>query len=124
MASDLITPPIARVPNPAGPSRSPRVWPLRTLTALAIAGVAATVILGLWGTPDDVFMHSYVRLLYIHPPMAWVSFVAYGGAFLASLAYLWPRPRSLAFDRVAGASVEVGVVFTGLTLVTGSIWGR
>jgi heme exporter protein C len=53
-----------------------------------------------------------------------VSFIAYGLAFLASLAYLWPRTRSLAYDRLAGASVEVGVVFTGLTLVTGSIWGR
>ena len=69
-------------------------------------------------------MHNYVRLLYIHPPMAWVSFLAYGVAFLASLAYLWPRTRSLAFDRLAAASAEVGVVFTGLTLITGSIWGR
>ena len=28
------------------------------------------------------------------------------------------------FDRLAAASAEVGVVFTGLTLITGSIWGR
>ena len=27
-------------------------------------------------------------------------------------------------DRVAGASAELGVVFTGLTLVLGSLWGR
>jgi heme exporter protein C len=45
-------------------------------------------------------------------------------AFLASLGYLWPRTRSLALDRLAGASAEVGVVFTALTLVTGAIWGR
>ena len=64
----------------------------RICTIAAIAGVAATVVLGLWVTPPDVFMHNYVRLLYIHPPMAWVSFLAYGVAFLASLAYLWPRP--------------------------------
>jgi len=56
--------------------------------------------------------------------MAWVAFIAYGVAFLASLAYLWPRTRSLAFDRLAASSVEVGVVFTALTLITGSIWGR
>jgi heme exporter protein C len=28
------------------------------------------------------------------------------------------------WDRVAGASAELGVVFTGLTLVLGSMWGR
>ena len=38
--------------------------------------------------------------------------------------YLWPRTRDPRLDRLAGASAEVGVVFTGLTLVTGSIWGR
>ena len=90
----------------------------------AIVGVAATVWLGLWVTPPDRYMGNLVRLLYIHPPMAWDAFLAYGVSFCASLLYLWPRTRSLVYDRVAGASAEVGVVFTGLTLVTGSIWGR
>ena len=42
-----------------------------------------------------------------------------------------PRPSisgrargSLVWDRVAGASAELGVIFTGLTLVLGSLWGR
>ncbi len=92
--------------------------------ALALAGVVATVWLGLWVTPPDRFMGNLVRLLYIHPSIAWVMYICYGVAFLASLLYLWPRTRSLRFDKLAGASSEVGVVFTGLTLVTGSIWGR
>jgi heme exporter protein C len=92
--------------------------------AFALIGIAATVVLGLWVTPPDQFMGNLVRLLYIHPPMAWLAFLAYGVSFAASLCYLWPRTRSLVFDRLAGASAEVGVVFTGLTLVTGSIWGR
>lgn len=101
--------------------------PARLLAALgwvSLAGVVATVVLGLWVTPPDEFMGNLVRLLYIHPPLAWVMFVAYGAAFLSSLCYLWPRTRDLRFDRLAGASAEVGVVFTGLTLVTGSLWGR
>ena len=92
---------------------------------LGLAGVVATVILGLAVTPNAVnFPDGLVRLLYIHPPMAWVAFVAYGMAFLSSLLYLWPRTRDVRFDRLAGASAEVGVVFTGLTLASGSIWGR
>jgi len=97
---------------------------LRVTGALALIGIAATVWLGLWVTPNAVYFGSLVRLLYIHPPMAWVAFVAYGMAFASSLLYLWPRTRDIRFDRLAGASAEVGVVFTGLTLVTGSIWGR
>jgi heme exporter protein C len=100
----------------------------KTLTVvglLALVGIAATVWLGLVVTPNAVgFPDGLVRLLYIHPPMAWVAFLAYGMAFLSSLLYLWPRTRDPRFDRLAGASAEVGVVFTGLTLVTGSLWGR
>lgn len=96
----------------------------RLLGLAALAGMIATVWLGLYGTPPDQFMGNLVRLIYIHPPLAWVAFIAYGMNFLASLAYLWPRTRDLRWDRLAGASAEVGVLFTGLTLVTGSIWGR
>jgi heme exporter protein C len=97
------------------------------LTAVGVAGllgVIATFWLGLFVTPNAEYFGSLVRLLYVHPSMAWVAFVAYAMAFISSLAYLWPRTRHARFDRLAGASAEVGVVFTGLTLVTGSIWGR
>ncbi|MHB1986760.1 MAG: cytochrome c biogenesis protein CcsA [Acidimicrobiales bacterium] len=97
---------------------------VRATGVLAIVGILATVWLGLWITPNAENFGSLVRLLYIHPPMAWVAFLAYGMAFVSSLLYLWPRTRHARFDRMAGASAEVGVVFTGLTLITGSIWGR
>ena len=97
---------------------------LGLLGAAALVGVVTTVWLGLVVTPPDEFMGNLVRLLYVHPPMAWVAFLAFGVAGLASLLYLWPRTRAPHFDRLAGASAEVGVVFTGLTLVSGSIWGR
>ena len=38
--------------------------------------------------------------------------------------YMWGKQHSLTFDRIAGASAEVGVIFMGLCLVTGSLWGR
>ncbi len=106
------------------PERS-RVDQIQRLLGLAaLIGMVATIWLGLFVTPPDQFMGDLVRLIYIHPPLAWVAFIAYGMNFLASLAYLWPRSRDLRWDQLAGASAEVGVLFTGLTLVTGSIWGR
>jgi len=91
---------------------------------LTLLSLGFTVWLGLFITPPDEFMGNLVRLVYVHPPIAWVMFIAYGVAFLSTLLYLWPRTRDLRFDRLAGASSEVGVVFTGLTLISGSIWGR
>jgi heme exporter protein C len=96
----------------------------RLLGVTALLAVAATLYLGLWVTPPDVVQGNLVRLIYVHPPVAWVAYLAFGVTALASILYLWPRTRSLAWDRLAGASAEIGVVFTALTLVTGSIWGR
>ncbi len=94
------------------------------LGALSLLGIAATVWLGLWVTPPDVNMGQLVRLVYVHPPVAWVAYLAFGVAAAASIAYLWKRTRSPFWDRVAGASAEIGVVFCALTLISGSIWGR
>jgi heme exporter protein C len=54
----------------------------------------------------------------------WVAYLAFTVTALCSALYLFHRKHRLGFDRVAGASAEVGVVFMGLTLVTGMLWGR
>lgn len=91
----------------------------------ALVATAATVWLGLWVTPPDQTQGDLVRLVYIHPGVAWVAlYLAFGLAAGASLLYLWPRTRSLFWDRLAAAAVEVGVVFNVCTLVSGSIWGK
>jgi heme exporter protein C len=74
-----------------------------------------------WAKPDRVQGDAY-RILYFHVPMAWVAFLAFGVVFVASVAYL--RTRAARWDRLGRASAEVGVVFTSLVLLTGSIWGQ
>jgi heme exporter protein C len=97
----------------------------RGIGLAALASTAATVWLGLWVTPPSVQQGNLVRLVYLHPAIAWDAlYVAFGLSAVCSLLYLWRRTRSLFWDRLAAASVEVGVVFNALTLVTGSIWGR
>jgi heme exporter protein C len=98
---------------------------------LGIVGVTGAITLGvtvwlaLWVTPPDEHLGDRVRLLYIHPALATVALYMAGLlAALASLLYLWRRTRSLTWDRLAAASVEVAAVFCALTLLTGSIWGR
>jgi heme exporter protein C len=96
----------------------------RVLGVAALLSSAVVVYLGLAVTPPDESMGTLVRLIYIHPAVATMAYVAFGVTALASLLYLFPRTRSWRWDRLAGASAEVGVVFCALTLATGSIWGR
>jgi heme exporter protein C len=96
----------------------------RILGAAALAMTALVVVLGLVVTPPDVVQGDLVRLIYVHPAVSTWAFVAFGITALASFLYLWPRSRSRLWDLIAGGSAEVGVVFCGLSLATGSIWGR
>lgn len=101
------------------------VWTVRAIGVAALVSIAATVWLGLWITPPDKVQGNLVRLVYVHPPIAWVAlYLSFGTAFVATLLWLWKRTRSPYWDRLAGAAMEVSVVFTALTLLTGAIWGR
>jgi len=84
--------------------------------------VAAGLYLGLIVAPPDAVQGEVQRIMYLHVPSILTAYVAFTVTFVASILYLWKRdPRA---DAVAVSSAEVGVVFTGITLATGSIWGK
>ena len=95
----------------------------RIIGVLALAGLAIAVVMGLT-LPRSAEQSEYSRLIAIHPPLAWCAYLAFGITALGSALYLWKQTRAPLWDQVAVASAETGVVFTALTLVTGSIWGR
>ena len=96
----------------------------RFLGAITIALLTLVAVLGLFATGPDVVQGEYVRLLAVHPGVAWTAYVAFSITTVASLAWLWPRTRKTFYDHIAGAAAEIGVVFTLLALVTGSIWAK
>lgn len=77
---------------------------------------------GLFHTPADRQMGDVQRLMYVHVPAAWNSFIAFFLVFCSSIAFL--IRRSPFWDRLAASCAEVGVVLTALTLALGSIWGK
>lgn len=95
----------------------------RVLGALAMITLGGTIALGL-GLPATAEQQTYSRFVAIHPPLAWTAYVAFGVTAAASALYLWPRTRRARWDAVAESSAELGVLFTALTLATGSLWGR
>ena len=96
----------------------------RILAVVGTIMIGIVVVLGLFVTGPDIRQGEVVRILYLHPAIAWVAYVAFGITTLASVLWMWPKTRSLFWDQLAGASAEIGVVFTALTLVLGAIWGR
>jgi heme exporter protein C len=87
--------------------------------------MAATVWLALFVSPADVNQKDAVRLLYLHVPTAWLAmYLSFAVTTVASLLWLWKKTRSATWDLLAGASAEIGVLFIGLTLIIGSIWGK
>ena len=111
----------------AAPERTDRVTGTRftrVLGAVTLVGVAWLTWFGLFVTPADVNQGESVRIMYAHVPGAWLAYLAFVVTAISSAAYLWRRTRSLTWDRIAGASAEIGVLFMGISLVTGSLWGR
>lgn len=94
-----------------------RVLPWVTYALVVLALLLAFVL-----TPPEATMGQVVRLLYFHVGAAWNAFLAFGVVCLASVAFL--RSRAPRWDRLAAASAEVGVLFTTITLLSGSFWAR
>ena len=89
----------------------------------AAVTLATTIVLGL-RLPPTQEQDEYARLIAVHPAIAWTAYLAFGVMAVASVLWLVPATRSRVWDRLAASAAEVGVVFTALMLVTGSIWGR
>ena len=89
---------------------------------LAALALALGLVLGLLVAPREITQGNVQRIMYVHVPSVWVAYLAFGVVFVASIAYLWRRAAGA--DRVAHASAEVGVVFTGITIASGAIWGK
>jgi len=96
----------------------------RLLGIATIVMIGWTAAFGLLFSPADRNQGDSVRIMYVHVPTVWTAYLAFTVTALCSASYLFRKKHSLGFDRVAGASAEIGVVFMALTLVTGMLWGR
>lgn len=94
------------------------------LGAAVVLALTSLVVYALVVAPPDAVQGDAQRLMYIHVPAAWLAYVSFLVTAICSLLYLIPRTRSLTWDRIAGTSAEIGVIFTGLTIALGSLWGR
>jgi len=108
----------------ANPSRFFRItnfllpWLMGLLITLTIIGI----YFALFDSPEDLVQGSAVRIMYVHVPSAWLSIFSYLLLSICSFFFIvWRHPLA---DILSRSIAPVGALFSLLTLLTGSIWGR
>ena len=98
----------------------------RSADGLLAWGSLAAMLLALYGAflyaQTEQVMGDIQRIFYVHLPLAWVGFVAFGHACGAGIQYL--RTGSRRWDAAAVSAAEIGVLFSTLVIITGSLWAR
>ena len=88
-----------------------------TLIAFAV-GLTQSLLL----SPPDYQQGQAVRILYVHVPAAWLCSMIYAGmALAAGLAIVYQAPLGYL---ICQAAAPIGLTMTGLTLITGALWGK
>lgn len=62
------------------------------------------------------------RIFYIMVPSGWLAMLSFVIIFISSILYLTKREGK--WDILAYCAAEIGIIFTTLTLITGSLWAK
>jgi heme exporter protein C len=89
---------------------------------LALAFIVVGLYYGLVKAPPDANQGDVQRIMYLHIPSILTAYLSFFIVFVGSCMYLWKRERR--DDILARSAAEIGVLFTALTIIEGSIWGR
>jgi heme exporter protein C len=94
------------------------------LLLIILSTVAVLAALGMvfLYAPRETTMGDVQRIFYFHVASAWVGFFAFFVTFLSGIGYLARAERR--WDILALSSVEVGLAFITMTVITGSLWAR
>ncbi len=67
-------------------------------------------------------MGEVQRIFYYHVSSGWIAALAFLVTLVTSIMFLASQNES--YDQVAMSSAEIGVIFTTMNIVSGSIWAR
>ena len=95
---------------------------LKILSGITITLFVIALYMVFIYAPREAVMGDVQRVFYFHVSAGWVGFLAFFVTLAVGIVYLITRNRK--WDRVAVASVEIGVVFIFINIVSGSIWAR
>ena len=73
-------------------------------------------------SPPDYLQGESVRIMYVHVPSAWIGLASFSCIALLSVANFIFRTKNLIL--VTKSIAPLGLMFTCLAIVTGSLWGQ
>ena len=92
------------------------------LIILSTTMISLGLYYGLFDSPEDYQQGDAVRIMYVHVPSAWLASFLYFSLAISCIFYLvWKHPLA---DLIANAIAPIGLIFSVLTLITGSLWGK
>lgn len=92
------------------------------LIILSTTMISLGLYYGLFDSPKDYQQGDAVRIMYVHVPSAWLASFLYFSLALSCIFYLvWKHPLA---DLIANTIAPIGLIFSILTLITGSLWGK
>ena len=90
-------------------------------SAAALLMLASQYMIWVW-SPVEAQMGIIQKIFYTHVALAWWGFVFFFLVFVFSVLYLVKRRER--YHLLAGAAGEIGVLFSGLVLLTGMAWAK
>ena len=92
------------------------------LIVLSTTMILLGLYYGLFDSPEDYQQGDAVRIMYVHVPSAWLASFLFFSLAISCIFYLvWKHPLA---DLISNAIAPIGAIFSVLTLVTGSLWGK
>ena len=73
-------------------------------------------------SPPDYLQGDSVRIMYVHVPSAWIGLASFTSIGLLSIAYFIFKIKNLTL--ITKSIAPLGLMFTCLAIVTGSLWGQ
>jgi heme exporter protein C len=95
------------------------------MTLVIIAGITFPIVphpSSWYEFPNIPGLEDKARIIFFHVPTAWLSVLAFLMAMVYGVKYL--RNKNLDDDSKSAAALQLGMMFSILATVTGSIWAK
>ena len=100
----------------------PRPRWLTILDIIATIMLLVAIYMVFFYAPEEIIMGNVQKVFYFHVASAWVGMLSFMVAGIVGIVFL--RTSENKWDIVGLSAVEIGMVFTLIAIIMGSIWAR
>ena len=73
-------------------------------------------------SPPDYIQGDSVRIMYLHVPSAWIGLACFASMTILSIINFLFKTKN--FFLITKSLAPIGLLFTSLAIITGSLWGK